>query len=64
MMGASIYQFTHPGDQAKLQSNITKKQVATAAAGSSTSSPATPEVAVSPAGTMEERGPRQSFYIR
>jgi len=80
MMGFPIYNFTHPADQSKLQSNLSKKanHSPCPSPGNSLQSSSPPQVPASPSSShshtlavpsiyhsnTEERGPRQSFYIR
>merc|ERR1719186_950332 len=75
IMGVPIYDFTHPADQNKLLSNLSKKETQSSSTCSSPSPavPASPSshtstaLAIpspSPSSSGEDRGPRQSFYIR
>jgi hypothetical protein len=76
MMGLPIYHFTHPSDQKKMQSNLSKSEskVSTPSHSPSPSPPiasqsSTKEMALdvfspSNASGREDRGPRQSFFIR
>lgn len=80
MMGFPIYNFTHPADQSKLQSNLSKKgnHSPCPSPGQSLRSSSPPQVPASSSSSnshtlavpstyhsnIEERGPRQSFYIR
>ena len=74
MMGLPIYHFTHPSDQKKIQSNLSKMEskVSTMSHSPSPSPPtssqsSTKEMAVWPsskASGREDKGPRQSFFIR
>ena len=79
-MGFPIYNFTHPADQSKLQSNLSKKgnHSPCPSPGQSLRSSSPPQVPASSSSSnshtlavpstyhsnIEERGPRQSFYIR
>ena len=74
-MGVPIYDFTHPADQNKLLSNLSKKETqssstcpspspAVPASPSSHTSTALAIPSPSPSSSGEDRGPRQSFYIR
>jgi len=80
MMGFPIYNFTHPADQSKIQSNLSKKEKkspcpsphqslqapspSNVPASSSSSDSHALVVPSSSQSSSEERGPRQSFYIR
>ena len=60
MMGFPIFNFTHPADQSKIRTSLQRKEPAEEAATSR--SPV--HLLASHQQTRDERGPRQSFYIR
>jgi len=80
MMGFPIYNFTHPADHSKLQSNLSKKEKHSPCPSPrrSLQGPSLPDVPASSSSSnsntlaipspfpsnSDERGPRQSFYIR
>ena len=79
-MGFPIYNFTHPADHSKLQSNLSKKEKHSPCPSPrrSLQGPSLPDVPASSSSSnsntlaipspfpsnSDERGPRQSFYIR
>ena len=76
MMGLPIYHFTHPSDQKKMQSKLSKREseLSTPSHSPSPSPPtsckkstnlmALDVLSCSNASGREEKGPRQSFYIQ
>jgi hypothetical protein len=73
MMGVPIYHFTHPSDHKKMQSNLSKRESTPShspspsppiSSQSSSNAMALARLSSSNGSGKEDKGPRQSFYIR
>jgi len=65
MMGFPIFNFTHPGDHAKLRSNLSgKERLNPSLSCGKTSLTTNVPAKLNGSSTSESRGPRQSFYLR